>query len=345
MTTESKDKTAKSVKKSGSEKSGAVMATSKKDLKDIIAQAQKSFKDPRMKNKLSTAAELQSISNNPDDYIRLPEWYKEAYGVPGIQFGKSVVWAGPSDSGKTSFCIEVMRAAQQQGVQVIYVETELKTTLEDLTNAGIDTDLVALAQSAIIEEAWELMFAMWDAIHANDPTTRVLVVFDSLGNTVSQHDKEINMMEQNSKVGGSAKTNRLGMNKLVAIAQERNAALLVISRTYANLNAPGKTVAGGQALAFFATVVTETTRVGWITGTTQGVTIRKGAEVEWRIRKNHYAKALKTADGKPLPLPEKTRFTITEKGIQRKGKAIVSAESAGDEEEQMEGSIDEAEEE
>lgn len=244
------------------------------------------FKDnEKLASRIGVGSNLSKLGDS--DYIIMPEWWKTVTGVPGLPFGRMVMLAGASDSGKTSAAIEAMKAAQQQEVGVIYVETEGKTTEADLRNWGVDPDGILLVQSSIAEQAFELLFAAWDGFKAKYPTSRLLVVFDSIGNVVSQRDSEIDLMEQDSKPGGKGKINRLAINKMVAKRDEDGAAILIINYTYANIGSPGKTNAGGNAVNFFSSLTFQTSRKGWYEKTIKGQKVRAGALVKWDLFKNH----------------------------------------------------------
>lgn len=255
----------------------------------LAANIRKQFKDsPNMAKRIGVGSNLSKLTDA--DYITMPQWWKDCTGVPGLPFGKLVMIAGDSDSGKTSAAIEAMKAAQNQEVGVIYVETEGKTTEADLKNWGVDPTGVLLIQSSIAEEAFELLFAAWDGFKSKFPTAKLLVVFDSIGNVVSQRDAEINLTEQNSQPGGKGKINRLAINKMIAKRDEDNAAILVINYTYSNIGSPGKTNAGGKAVNFFSSLTFQTTRKGWVEKTVKGEKVRCGALVNWVMFKNHLNK-------------------------------------------------------
>jgi RecA/RadA recombinase len=256
----------------------------------LAADIRKQFKDnPKMAKRIGVGSNLSKLTDA--DYIIMPEWWKSCTGVPGLPFGKLVMIAGDSDSGKTSAAIEAMKAAQSQEVGVIYVETEGKTTEHDLRNWGVDPNGILLIQSGIAEEAFELLFAAWDNFKIKYPAAKLLVVFDSIGNVVSQRDSEIDLMEQDSKPGGKGKINRLAINKMVAKRDEDQAAILVINYTYDNIGSPGKTNAGGKAVNFFSSLTFQTTRKGWYERTVGGQKVRAGADVVWKLFKNHLDKS------------------------------------------------------
>ena len=96
---------------------------SKFNMSELVADVRKTFKDnPKMAKRIGVGSNLSKLEDK--DYIILPQWWEQCTGVKGLPFGKLVMIAGDSDSGKTSMAIEAMKAAQAQEVGVIYVETE-----------------------------------------------------------------------------------------------------------------------------------------------------------------------------------------------------------------------------
>lgn len=263
---------------------------SKFDMSGLANSVRTQFKDkPKMAKRIGVGSNLAKLGAS--DFITMPSWWQVCTGVPGLPFGKLVMIAGDSDSGKTSCAIEAMKAAQSQEVGVIYVETEGKTTEADFRNWGVDPNSILLVQSSIAEEAFELLFAAWDGFKSKYPGSRLLIVFDSIGNVVSQRDSEIDLMEQNSQPGGKGKINRLALNKMVSKKDEDNAAILIINYTYDNMGSPGKTNAGGKAVNFFSSLTFQTTRKGWAEKVIKGEKVRYGADVVWKLFKNHLAKS------------------------------------------------------
>lgn len=252
----------------------------------LAADVRKQFKgNEKMANRIGVGSNLSHLKE--EDFLKMPKWWHDATGSIGLPFGKMVMLAGDSDSGKTTAAIEAMKSAQAQGIGVIYVETEGKTTEDDLTTAGVDPSQILLVQSSIAEEAFELMFAAWDGFKKNYPGERLLVVIDSVGNVVSQRDSEIDLSEQSSKPGGKGQINRLAINKMVAKRDEDNAAILLINYTYDNIGSPGKTNAGGKAVNFFSCLTFQTSRKGWVERQVNGKKVRVGVDVQWRLFKDH----------------------------------------------------------
>ena len=290
---------------------------SKYNLANVVSNAQKLYNknSSKLKN-IGLGSRLRTLEDK--NFIIMPDWWKQATNTPGLPYGKIVMIAGDSDSGKTSCAIAAMKAAQQQEVAVLYVETENKTTAEDLRNWGVDADQVMLVQESIAERAFEAMFTLWDQFFKAYPTGRLLVVFDSLGNVVSMRDTEIDLTEAKQKPGGKGQINRLGLNKLVAKRDESEVAILIINYTYDNIGSPGKTNAGGKAVNFFSSLTYQTSRKQWLEKTVKGEKIRTGARVQWKLFKNHLDKA--------NPGPKVVDLDITSEGFSVVGASNESEE-------------------
>jgi RecA/RadA recombinase len=278
----------------------------KYDLNKVVQAAQKLYN--KSSDKLDTiglGSKLRGLADS--DFLIMPDWWKKGTNTKGLPFGKIVMIAGDSDSGKTSCAIAAMKAAQQQDVAVLYVETEGKTTTQDLLSWGVEADQVMLVQESIAERAFEGMFTLWDSFFKDYPKGKLLVIFDSLGNVVSMRDTKINLTSENQKPGGKGQINRLGLNKLIAKRDECDVAILMINYTYDNIGSPGKTNAGGKAVNFFSCLTYQTSRKGWLEKTVKGEKVRVGAKVQWRLFKNHINKS--------DPGPKSIELDITASGI------------------------------
>jgi RecA/RadA recombinase len=255
--------------------------------KKIKAKYEK--KDPRLARKIGLGNDLKALRND-EDFVVMPEWWQQATNTKGIPFGRAVVLAGTTDSGKTSAAIEAMRCAQAQDCKIIYVETEGKTTPKDFEIWGVNPDEVFVVQSTIAEEAFELMFEAWDAVAEAYPDNNLLVIVDSIGNMISLRDSDLDLTDDKQKPGGKGQVNRLAMSKMINKREATNAAVLLISYTYANIGSPGRKTAGGDAISLFGSLIYQTTRIGWAFKTVKGEKYRVGAKVGWTLQKNHIDK-------------------------------------------------------
>lgn len=254
-------------------------------MSQLAESIKKEFKDSDLSKLVGSGSNLSQAK--PEDFLIMPKWWQDIANVPGLPYKKMVMIAGETDSGKTTASIVAMKAAQEQDVGIIYVETEGKTTEKDLVDWGVDPEGVLLIQSSIAEEAFELLFVAWDKFVQNYPNTPLLVIIDSIGNVLSKRDSEIDLTEENSKPGGKGKINRLAINKMMAKRNESKVALLIVNYTYDNIGSVGKTNAGGKALNLFASLIFQTSRKGWYERTVNKQKVRSGVLVSWKLYKNH----------------------------------------------------------
>lgn len=212
----------------------------------------------------------------------------------------------------TSTAIEAMKAAQSQETFVIYLETENKTTSERLTQKGIDSANVFVIPCNIAERAYQALFVSIRKFKAMNPDGKLLVIIDSMGNIVSQRSAEMDLEEASEKPGEKGKINRTALEILVSLVSgDSKIACLLINYTYANMGAPGKSIAGGNAIAQFSSLVYKTARKGWLEKTESGIKKRVGAKVEWTLDKNHIYPN--------NPGAKKVELDITDEGIRVAG--------------------------
>jgi RecA/RadA recombinase len=283
---------------------------SKFNMAGLAEDVRKIFKGSKLPDKVGTGNRLRQLTDK--DFLKMPKWWVDATKTPGLPYGAGVQLAGKTDSGKTSAALEAIKCAIEQDHGVIYIETENKTTERDLLKKGIDPSQVFIIRTTVSEEAFELLFSTWDLFHKNYPNQPLLIVWDSFGNTVSQRDSELSMIDGKQRPGGKGTANRLGLSKLISkFEQSSKVALLIVNYTYANIGAPGNKNAGGEALGLLSSLIYQTARRGWIEKTVKGEKVRLGAQVQWTLNKNHVFK--------DSPGPKQVLLNITSDGISYDG--------------------------
>ena len=255
------------------------------DFKAAADEIRATYKDKKKASMISTGAEM-TTPTAPEDFVVMPEWFQRMSGTLGLPYGFVVMIAGNTDSGKTSFTIEAMKSAQEQDVNIILVDTEKKTTSKRLSDWGVNPDHVARVQPEYLEEAYDGIDKWVDYIKDADPDARILIIFDSVGNTPSFKETE-NAVDDTLQLGLAAKSNKRGMRRLVPRLKRDNISMLLINQTYDNIASPGRTNAGGKAMDFFSCLTYQTSRKGWLEKTVKGEKKRIGAKVRWTLYKNH----------------------------------------------------------
>lgn len=290
---------------------------SKFDFTNTINKIQSTYKkDERRANQFGLGSSLTVMSNNPEDYVAMPPYFKEHFGIIGYPFGKWTQYSGKPDAGKTTACLIAIKTAQDQGHAVVYAETEGKTTEGDLIAAGIDPKGVIIINTNITEEMWEGSITALDQIYNDFPEAKVLFLIDSYGNTTSMRDSEIDFTSQVGMVGGQAKTNRGGIGAINARQLKQDIAVIIINYSYANIGSVGETDAGGRALQFACSLIISASRTSDYNVTRQGISVKAGINGRYRTTKNHYTKGLVDEEGNAILLPRDLNFRISAAGFQ-----------------------------
>lgn len=293
---------------------------SKFDFSKTINKIQASYKkDEKRAREFGLGSSLEAVSDNPADYVILPPElnFKDNFGIPGIPFGKFVQISGKPDAGKTTFCLLAIKAAQEQGYGVIYVETEGKTGPERLEQAGIDPNGVLTINTNITERVFEGLNRSIDTFFDDYPEEKLLVIVDSYGNTTSMRDSELDLTDKVGMVGGAAKTNRIGIGAIRAKQIDHDIAVLIVNYSYANLGSVGETNAGGRALEFMCSLIINASRKAWYDRMVNGQKVKAGADVLWKATKNHAAIGLKDAEGNDKLLPKQVVYRISSDGLKQ----------------------------
>lgn len=255
----------------------------KLDMASIAKKVKASFKGDENKASIfSTGDQLK----NPEDCIILPEWFSNEFKIKGLPFGYIFEWAGKENSGKTSFAIQAMKAAQEQGVHVILADSEKKTTKSRIEAWGVKAEDVALIQPNYLEEMFDGIELYVNAIKDADPDGKILTVIDSLGNTPSIKEMDTTN-EDTMQLGAAAKASKRGFRRLVPRLGKDKIHMLVINQTYDNLGSHGQSRTGGKGLDFFASVIMHVNRMADIKGTVKGQEIIKGITSIWTVYKWH----------------------------------------------------------
>lgn len=280
---------------------------SKFDFSNIVDDLPTSLTELNIK--VGDATILGSLSDNPEDYVVMPSWWKECYGVLGLHFGTIVQISGDTNSGKTTLAMQTIKAAQDQGYGIIYIETEGKTPVEKFKKWGIDPNGVWVASSKITEIAFDAAFGLIDKFQETYPEDKVLFVFDSYGNTTSLANKTKSMQDP-EKVGGTAKVNRRALDLLVSRMDDKRIASLIVNYNYDNIGSHGKTNAGGKALELACALIIQSKRTKFVEKSIKGVKGIGATLVRWNTTKNHWADCLTD-----MHLPKQVDLEISDAGI------------------------------
>jgi len=246
------------------------------------------------------------VSDTPlkeDVFVTLDECMHSVLGMPGIPLGHITQVYGLSDTGKTSLLFHTAAQAQKQGILPVLIITEGKVDWGRAAAMGFDKD------SAIVEENLEFLenvFSFIDKITSDvsmgELPTDVMIFFDSVGNTLSKDEVEIQKdgtWEKKSTMMKAAKvlSERMRVisrkiNDTRKISYPKSVGLMILNNAYKEPPAfpggPSRLVPyGGNAVWLKSSLVLKTTRTRKLSATKDGQQMGFGILSKITVDKNH----------------------------------------------------------
>lgn len=134
-------------------------------------------------------------------------------GMPG---GKIIEIQGEEASGKSLLCAHIIANAQKAGGIAVYLDTENAANPDFMRRIGVDLSKLIYVQPGTIEKAFEIVENVIKTLKAKDPTKKVIILWDSVGNTPPQAEVE-GSYDPNSRMGLGAKAMALGLRKVTEL--------------------------------------------------------------------------------------------------------------------------------
>ena len=181
----------------------------------------------------------------------------------GVPLGKVTVFAGESGSGKSYFCAgNIVKAAQQQGIFVVLVDSE--NALDETWLHALDVDtseekLLKLNMSMIDDVAKTVSTFMADyRAMSEDDRPKVLFVIDSLGMLLTPTDvDQFGKGDMKGDMGRKPKALTALVRNCVNMFGSHNVGLVATNHTYASQDMfdPDDKISGGQGFIYASSIV------------------------------------------------------------------------------------------
>ena len=181
----------------------------------------------------------------------------------GIPLGKVTVFAGESGSGKSYICAgNIVKAAQDQGIFVVLIDSENALDEQWLTALDVDTDekkLLKLNMSMIDDVAKTVSTFMQDyKAMAEEERPKVLFVIDSLGMLLTPTDvDQFTKGDMKGDMGRKPKALTALVRNTVNMFGSHNVGLVATNHTYASQDMfdPDDKISGGQGFIYASSIV------------------------------------------------------------------------------------------
>ena len=205
--------------------------------------------------------------NDPTDWISTGN-YALNYLISGdfhkgVPLGKVTVFAGESGAGKSYFASgNIVKAAQEQGIFVVLIDTENALDESWLKALGVDTDeskLLKLAMSMIDDVAKTISTFMKDyKAMADGERPKVLFVIDSLGMMLTPTDvNQFESGDMKGDLGRKPKALTALVRNTVNMFGSYNVGMVCTNHTYASQDMfdPDDKISGGQGFIYASSIV------------------------------------------------------------------------------------------
>ena len=230
----------------------------------------------------------------------------------GIPLGKVTVFAGESGSGKSYICAgNIVKAAQDQGIFVVLVDSENALDEGWLHALGVDTDekkLLKLNMSMIDDVAKTVSTFMTDyKAMTEEDRPKVLFVIDSLGMLLTPTDvDQFGKGDMKGDMGRKPKALTALVRNCVNMFGSHNVGLVATNHTYASQDMfdPDDKISGGQGFIYASSIVVAMKKLK-LKEDEDGnkVTDVRGIRAGCKVMKTRYAKPF---EGVQVKIPYET---------------------------------------
>jgi RecA/RadA recombinase len=241
--------------------------------------------------------------NDPTDWISTGN-YALNYLISGdffkgVPLGKVTVFAGESGAGKSYICSgNIIKAAQEQGIYVILVDSENALDEKWLTDLGVDTseDKLLKLNMAMIDDVAKTIseFMKEYKLMPEESRPKVLFVVDSLGMLLTPTDvNQFEAGEMKGDMGRKPKALTSLVRNCVNMFGSWNVGLVCTNHTYASQDMfdPDDKISGGQGFIYASSIVVAMRKLKLKTDADGNKTTTvNGIRSACKIMKTRYAK-------------------------------------------------------
>ena len=230
----------------------------------------------------------------------------------GIPLGKVTVFAGESGSGKSYICAgNIVKAAQDQGIFVVLIDSENALDEQWLTALDVDTDekkLLKLNMSMIDDVAKTVSTFMQDyKAMPEEERPKVLFVIDSLGMLLTPTDvDQFTKGDMKGDMGRKPKALTALVRNTVNMFGSHNVGLVATNHTYASQDMfdPDDKISGGQGFIYAPSIVVAMRKLKLKEDEDGNKTTDvKGIRAACKVMKTRYAKPF---EGVQVKIPYET---------------------------------------
>ena len=183
----------------------------------------------------------------------------------GIPIGMITQFIGQASTAKTVFGTHILREAQRKGYHTLIIDSENAYNPTFARTLGIDPEKLIYAAPETVEECFDTIEKIINSIRTEDPSTPIVVFYESLAVSPSKAEIEAEGYEGNNMQGATrAKMIGACLRKINPILRPKKVALVLVNQIRTKVGVmygdPRTAAAGGNALEYYLGVNLETSK-------------------------------------------------------------------------------------
>jgi recombination protein RecA len=216
------------------------------DLESILANL-----NPKLRKKISLGSEIAKT-----EFAKTPSFGMNRSLNGGFPYGRQVLVWGNKSSGKSSFCLQLIAQAQQEGKSCAWIDAEMTYSPEWATKLRVDSSSLihstARTMNDMVDVGTDLMKAGVDLIVVDSISALLPAIYFEKDST------DLKQLENTKQIGAEARdmTNAVKMLNY-ANNQIKPTLLILISQARNNIGAMyvSQQPTGGMATKFYSSTI------------------------------------------------------------------------------------------
>ena len=216
------------------------------NIDDILAQL-----NPKLRKKLSLGSEVEHTT-----FAKTPSFGLNRALNGGLPYGRQILIYGNKSAGKSSFCLQTIAQAQEEGKVCAWIDAEMSYSPEWAESLGVNNDTLihstARTMNDMVDVGTELMKAGVDIIVVDSISALLPAIYFEKDST------DLKQLENTKQIGAEARdmTNAVKMLNY-ANNNDKPTLLVLISQQRNNIGAmfASHQPTGGHAVKFFSSTI------------------------------------------------------------------------------------------
>ena len=216
------------------------------DIDEILAQL-----NPKLRKKISLGSEIEQTS-----FAKTPSFGLNRALNGGFPYGRQILVWGNKSAGKSSFCLQLIAQAQQEGKVCAWIDAEMTYSPEWAAQLGVDSSKLihstARTMNDMVDVGTDLMKAGVDIIVVDSISALLPAIYFEKDST------DLKQLENTKQIGAEARdmTNAVKMLNY-ANNQVKPTLLVLISQARNNIGAMyvSQQPTGGMATKFYSSTI------------------------------------------------------------------------------------------